>query len=261
MGRVILLRNRPGRTTLLVVVVILLVVLSLELAWSLAIAPRLRVRRIRLESDLPLPDDVVLALMGVDDQTWLTLDEEVAARGLEAHPLVRKALVEKEFPDSVRVILYGRRPLLAALVPGSDQVTTAIFDEEGTAYHIAGVDERWDLPVVTGVRYSDPLLGARLPSSLHPLLTDLARVKREDALLFSLISEIAVVPRIGEDYELTLYLSHIPVPLRMGGNLDVEKLRRAVMVLDILASSESGRPVKEADLRSEQVVYRYEEEI
>jgi cell division protein FtsQ len=252
-------KMKPGRVVAISIVGILMIVLMAELLWNLAIAPRLIIRKITLESDLGLTDSQILEMLNIKGETWASLEESVLKNRLEAYPVVRKAQVVKVFPDTLRLYVYRRRPLAVALFDDGLTPIPAVFDEEGYAVQVGVGSGSLDLPILSGPRFSEPALGARMPESIQVILGDLSRLRADDPKLFALVSEIEIVPHGTEGYDLKLYMNHIPIPILVDRNLTAESIRQAVLVLDVLASGSAGR-VEEADMRGGHVVFRTVEE-
>jgi len=250
---------RGSRIALAIVVVVLATVLAAEILWSTVVAPRLFIRTIDLESDLGMSDQQLLDMLDLENETWASIDEAALQNRLESYPVVRRARVVKVFPDTLRLQIYRRRPLAVAMVGDPPNRIPAVFDEEGYAVQIGAGQGSLDLPVLTGPRFPVPELGSRLPESLRPVLADLEGVRRDDPTVFALVSEIEVVPRRSEGFDLKMYLNHVPIPILVDRAITVESIRNAVLVLDVLSSSSAG-DVDFADMRGGHVVFRRSEE-
>ena len=102
--------------------------------------------------------------------------------------------------------------------------------------------------------------GLRLPEGIKPLLEDLDRLAREAPELARLVSEVRLVPLTQERFELLLYPVAYRIRLRLGGRLEAESLRSALVILDLLERQNLQGRVEELDLRTRDVVYRIKEE-
>ena len=232
--------------------------LAAEVVWSRAVAPRLAIERIVFESDLALTDGQLLEMLDIDGRSWATVDEEDLTARLESYPVVRKADVAKVFPDTLRIYVYRRLPLAVAFTGDGAAPVPAVFDEEGYAVKVGG-GAGLDLPVISGPRFPEPDLGARLPESLRPVLADLSGLRSDDPKLFNLVSEVEILPK-GDGYDLRLYMNHVRIPILVDGDLTAESIGRAVLVLDVLEAG-AADAVEEADMRGGHVVFRRAEEI
>jgi cell division protein FtsQ len=260
--------SRRGNRELLFNRLLLLLVLCLvlflvgELIFHFVIAPRLTVRNIVIRSDLPLSKEEILSITGTGDNPYYyQIDPARITDSLENLPMVRKAEVEKTFPDALHITLYGRIPLsiLFYTTPLGSSIPMAI-DDEGVVFEIGSSLSEWDLPVITGVEFKKLEVGARLPEKVRPILKDLQRLRQEDPGIFRLISELRLVPKAAGDLEILLYPLQFPVRVRLAGELEPAVLRNAVVVLDLLAGEGLLSRVRELDMRTGEVVYRMEEE-
>ncbi len=265
--------KRPGRSRrgnrellfnrlLLALVLCLILFLAGELVFHFVVAPRLTVRNIVIRSDLSLSKEEILSIAGTEENAFFyEIDPTRIREALEQLPMVREAVVEKTFPDSLRITLYGRIPLsILFFTTPEGRSIPMVIDDQGVVFEVGGVLSEWDLPVITGVEFKSLQVGTRLPEVVQPILQDLHRLRREDPGMFRLISELRLVPKAGGNLEILLYPIQFPVRLRLAGALDPAVLRNAVVVLDLLAKQELLIQVRELDMRTGEVVYRIEEE-
>ena len=248
---------------LLVVLVVCLVLFLIgELVFHFIVAPRLTVRNFVVRSDLPLSSEEILSIAGADkDLFYYSLDTGLIKEALERVPMVREAVVEKAFPDSLQITLYGRLPLsvLFFTTPEGSSIPMVV-DNQGVVFEIGRSLSEWDLPVITGLEFKKLEVGTKLPEKVQPILEDLDRLRKEDPGMFRLISELRLVPKASGNLEILLYPIQFPVRLRLAGSLDPAVLRNAVVILDLLAGEDLLRRVSELDMRTGEVVYRMEEE-
>ena len=247
---------------LVVLVVCLILFLTGELVFHFIVAPRLTVRNFVVRSDLPLSSEEILSIAGADkDLFYYSLDTELIKETLERVPMVREAVVEKTFPDSLQITLYGRIPLsvLFFTTPQGSSIPLVV-DNQGVVFQIGRSLSEWDLPVITGIEFKKLEVGTKLPQKVQPILKGLDRLRQEDPGMFRLISEIRLVPKASGNLEILLYPIQFPVRLRLAGSLDPAVLRNAVVILDLLAGEDLLGRVSELDMRTGEVVYRMEEE-
>lgn len=241
-------------------VLVLALVLAGQLAWKYWSAYRLEIRHILLDSDLGLSDGQLLEMLDIAGETWGSVDVNELEAKLEAYPVIRKARVLKAFPDALKVYLYRRKPLAITLTDGPQGGSLpAVFDEEGYTVKVGELSTADDLPIISGPRFGQPVLGARFPEAAQGILFDLTELRESNPKLFAMLSEIEILSQGGDRYHLRLYMNHIGIPVLVGRNLTVENLQRAALVLDVLSSGAAGQ-VEEADIRGENVVYRRVEE-
>lgn len=102
--------------------------------------------------------DDVLAMLDLEPGRGLLLIDLVQVqRSLETHPWIRRAVVRRVFPDTLVVELDEREPV-AVLRTGTGG-REFLLDREGTLISegVPRADE--GLPVLTGVDYTDAILG------------------------------------------------------------------------------------------------------
>lgn len=247
---------------LVVLVVCLVLFLTGELVFHFVVAPRLTVRNFVVRSDLPLSSEEILSIAGVDKNPfYYSLDTELIKEALERVAMVREAVVEKTFPDSLQITLYGRIPLsvLFFTTPQGSSIPLVV-DNQGVVFQIGRSLSEWDLPVITGIEFKKLEVGTKLPERVQPILKGLDRLRQEDPGMFRLISELRLVPKALGNLEILLYPIQFPVRLRLAGSLDPAVLRNAVVILDLLAGEDLLRRVSELDMRTGEIVYRIEEE-
>ena len=245
-----------------IVVAVLLLFLAGELVFHLLLVPRLTVRNITVRSDLEFSREEVLAVAGVDKNVYyFNLDTAEIRRSLESLPAVREAFVQKVFPDGLLITLHGRIPLsvLFFTTPQGDSVPLVI-DEQGVVFQIGSAVTSWDLPVITGVKFTRLRAGMRLPPALGPFLRDLRSLQAREPELFSLVSEVRPISGRSGIEEILLYPVQHPVRLRLPTSLEPALLRNALLILDLLAAQGLTDRVREIDLRSRDAVYRVEED-
>ncbi|MBN2352001.1 MAG: FtsQ-type POTRA domain-containing protein [Spirochaetales bacterium] len=242
---------------ILTITIIVLVVAALGgLAFELFVSPNMLVRRIELSSDVPLTREQVVSLAGLEGTTYyFAVDGRAVESRLKAYPLVREAFVQKVFPETLKVTLVRRRPLALAYASVNGKTMPAVFDDEGVLFERgADVAER-DLPVLSGVRLEDLKPGTALPKIMQPFLRDLGELKRTNATLFDLISEIQVIGSNSGSYELVLYPLVYKVRVWMGKRLNPGMLRYMFFTLYFMEQRGLLGEVDEVDFRSGDAVY------
>ena len=247
---------------LLVLVTCLILFLIGELIFHFIIAPRLTVRNIVIRSDLSLSKEEILSIAGTEENAfYYEIDPARIRAALEQLPMVRKAAVQKTFPDSLNITLYGRIPLsILFFTTPQGSAIPMIVDDQGVVFEVGRSLSQWDLPVISGIEFKQLEVGTKLPEKVQPILRDLNRLRQEDPGVFRLISELRLIPKAAGTLEILLYPVQFPVRLRLAGALDPAVLRNAIVILDLLAEQELLMRVRELDMRTGEVVYRMEEE-
>ena len=249
-------RDRMTQRILVVIIVILCFVLAGELLYHLVVAPRLRIERIELESNLNMSDEQLLALAGVHEGApYFSIDPALVVSRLEAHPMVRRAQVETIFPNRVSISVTRRQPLAAALATTESGTVPLVFDEEGVVFQV-GLDGMDSLPIVSGLRFAAATVGLRLPPLVVDFLVQLRRIRMDSPQLYGLFSEYRIVQKNEYAYEVVLYPVHYQLPVRIGTSIDADMIEYVIMMLDILQNDGRISSLVELDFRSGEGVLR-----
>jgi cell division protein FtsQ len=254
-------RESVFNRALVIVVIALCLFLAGELVFHFVIAPRMTVRSITIKSELGLSKEEILAIAGIEESVYYyNLDSAQIREDLESFALVREAVVEKVFPDTLIITLYGRAPLAMFFFTTPEGASVPlVIDDQGVVFEIGSGVSDWDLPVITGVKFQQLKVGMKLPERVRPILQDLRTLQKQEPDLFRLISELRLISKSTGALEILLYPIQYPVRLRLTAGLDPAVMRNALIILDLLAGQEVLQRVRELDLRTGEVVYRMEE--
>jgi cell division protein FtsQ len=217
-----------------------------------------QIRHVIVQSDLPLAEGDVLALSGVTgSEHWYSVSPAQIEKRLETNPLVRSARVVKVFPDTLRMTLQGRLPAAVVLAAANGRTVPVLVDGDGVVYKIGSSGTDIDVPVVSGLTAGETALGTSLPRAYASVFHDLRALREAAPTLYALISEVRIDgEHPGGGFDLLLWLTCSPVPVRAGGALDEDLLRSTLMVLDLLSRQGVLKDIQELDFRSGDVVYR-----
>ena len=237
---------------------------ALVLAGRFLAMPLMTIRHVIVNSDVRLSEDQVLALSGIQgSEHWYSVDVTAIRARLEAAPLVRAATVERVFPDTVRLTLRGRQPAALVLAEANGRSLPVLVDGDGIIFRVGASSAEIDLPVISGLTVGQTALGEQLPRAYVSLFADLRALREKSPSLFGLLSEVRIVPRGGGDdgesagdFDLLLYLTSSPVPVRARGTIDESLLKYTLMVVDLLSKQGVIKDIQELDFRSGDVVYR-----
>ncbi|MBI9097012.1 MAG: FtsQ-type POTRA domain-containing protein [Spirochaetaceae bacterium] len=250
------------RKVLIKVIFIFSFILAGQLVFKVFIVPNIILKKIKVESEVSLTDGEIRTIAGIESGQYYynIFPEEIKAR-LEKYPEVRKASVEKIFPDKLQLYLYAREAIAVSVLKINEKSVPVAIDSEGIIFNSGKDLKNWDLPVITGVRFQSLELGAQLPEALRPLLEDLKKLRENDLALFNLLSEIRVERRGERGYDLVLFLSSYPVQARIGNKLDGHVLTNIIMVFDVLKQQKLTDRIGEVDFRTKEIIYRLREEV
>jgi len=246
------------------IVLCLTTICALFLLGRYAVLPVLTVRHIVVRSDVSLSEDELLAISGLQGTAyWHSLDTDTIRKRLEAYPLVRRALVEKVFPDTVRMTVWGRQPVALVLADVGGRSLPVLVDEDGVVFKVCSTSDEIDLPVVSGLPPGETSLGGRLPAAFAPLFAQLKALRDKSPSLTRLVSEVRIVTHGPQapaaSYDVLIYLTTSPVPVLASGTVDESLLRYSLMVLDLLSNQGVLKNIQELDFRGSEVVYRMKE--
>jgi cell division protein FtsQ len=276
-------------------VILLACGLALYVAVRFLVLPVLTIRHVVVEGDVPVTDRDVLTLAGLQGTAYYpTVQTAAIERRLEGLPLVHRAVVEKRFPDTLRIVLHRRQAVGLLIAESGGRSVPLLVDRDGVAFKLGATGAEVDLPVVSGITLGAAAPGTALPAGLLPLFADLAALREKSPSLFRLISEVRIVPQWsgssgaaaatpaagalppagagvtssaadrrdaspGAVHELLLFLVSSPVRIRAGGSVDETLLRSALMVIDLLSNQGVSKDIGELDFRGSDVVYRMKE--
>jgi hypothetical protein len=223
--------------------------------------PVMTIRHVTVHSDVPLADDQILVLSGIQSgEHWYTVSTGAIQKRLEASPLIRRATVERVFPDTVRLTLWGRQAAALVLATSEGHSFPVLVDEDGVVFKVGSSSADLDLPVVSGLSVGDMALGAQLPRAYRALFADLRAIREKAPALCAALSEVRVVGGSADlspqDLELLVYLTSSPVPIRARGSIDEGLVKYALMAVDLLSRQGVLKDIQELDFRSGDVVYK-----
>ena len=269
MSSVFTLRDRTGRSEerplsrwARPLLVLLSLLCALALLARFAAVPLMEIRHVVVHSDMPLTDEQVLAISGIHgDEHWYSISTEEIQKRLEANPLIRRAEVQRIFPNTVRMSVWGRQPAALVLAASAGRSLPVLVDGDGVVFKICTTTAEVDLPVITGLDVGETGLGAQLPRVYASLFADLRTLRERAPSLYRLVSEVRIMaPRYSADssagFDMLLYLTNSQVPVRARGAIDESLLKYTLMVLDLLSKQGIVKDIQELDFRSGDVVYR-----
>ena len=198
--------------------------------WATA-SPWFAVREIRFSGLVHASEADLLRRSGLAaGENLFRADLPRAARGIEGHPWVAAARIDRQVPGTLLVEVREHRP--AALVRlGS----LYVLDDEGRLFKRASPEDGLDLPIITGLSREGweekrPELQLRLLAALHLLDT-----WRTAGFQISALSEV----RLDEDGAFTLFAhdggGEGVQEIRLGADQLPLKLRRLAQVRAALA--------------------------
>ncbi|MFP4385308.1 MAG: cell division protein FtsQ/DivIB [Spirochaetia bacterium] len=249
---------KPGGGKFLsVVIYILLIIIVLELVFHLAIAPKLVIRNIRVETSLDIAKEDVLRIAGVaGDDYFFSVKPGTVKENLERYALVKRAEVERIFPDTLNIVLIPRKPVTAAFVETEGSNQLLVFDEDGVAFERWSTGDAGTLPILSGIQFENFNVGDRLPQPLLDTMRELKTLRLEKPALYQTLSEISFSRGRGNELDITVYPVHKPVKLLFGPRMTAELLHSALRLMSVLERNGVIEPGSEIDFRFGDVIYR-----
>ena len=242
-----------------VIIIFLIVLIFVELAVQLFIFPNLIIKHIDVVSELDLSREKLMFIAGIrDNEYYFAIDINLIKERLESYALVREAVVEKVFPDTLKIVLRERIPLALSIGESDGYTVPVVFDENGVVFQIGDSISDWNLPVISGLSFK-PLVGMKFPERLNSFLNDVHALKTASPEIFRLISEIKVVSVNEINYELIVYPVNHNIGLNLGNVINSDLLKYAFMVLEVLEEDGISDNVDEIDFRTGEIVYKLKE--
>ncbi|MBI9103253.1 MAG: FtsQ-type POTRA domain-containing protein [Spirochaetales bacterium] len=246
-----------------ITIFILLGVLVIQIGFNFIIEPRLMINsiKIQVEEGMPLSNETIMRLAGLEGNLkYFDVDTEKAETLLSRVPLIVDAKVSKVFPNTLKIELVRRKPLGVSFFEGEYGDVPLVFDREGVVFDTGTSNLLSDLPVISGIKFPEPVPGIRLPDALIVFIQDLEQLKIDSPLLFGLISELKFVKKNTNDYEVLLYPREYRTRVRIGTRIDADLMKNILLVLDVIGDEEIAPKLEELDFRSNKIVYRIREE-
>jgi cell division protein FtsQ len=215
--------------------------LGAYLVWLLGITPFMPFYRISVTSLDSLSREAILGVAGVTAQSsFISTNTREAEKALKALPQIESVKIVKRFPDRLEISAEGRRALAVALTELDGKPAPVIFDSRGVIFHIGPAamgDGISELPLISGIDIARPVPGDRLPAALNTFLSDLETIRLNSPELLNTVSEIRLVRKSFDGFDLVLYPVHKKIRVRLSA-LNEELLRYTLLMVDVLSAEE-----------------------
>lgn len=218
------------------------------------ILPIFSIKEIKIDSAVAFTRDI-REITGLNrHSSYLFLSSDELESRVMKEPLVRKVFVEKEFPNTLSITVFGRKALAVAYVEREGAFTPLCFDENGVVFQIGDEVTDVDLPVISGdLDFSEVNKGGALPEVLIPLLKSLKELRATYPEHYNSISEIVVYKRGNMSFDLTLYFNFSPIKAMIRDVIVASEIKNIVVVLSLLERESVN--VEFVDFREEEIVY------
>lgn len=245
---------------LVAVVVVLAIMLVAQLIFHFVLVPNLRIERVEVESDLALTKDEILRAAGLNREIlFFLLNEDLVRNNLLSQPVVKNVVVEKQFPDVVKLRIEKRKALAIALAEVEGRSVPVVFDDEGVVFQIGKEVSNWDLPVISGLQFPAVYPGLKLPGQLSLLWEDLKKLRSDSPLLYNQISEVQIMKKEYVDFECALFLSKFKTKVLINPGITENLMKYILMTLEVVDKHRGSRDIKEIDFRPPEVVISFVE--
>ncbi len=232
------------------------IILLIILFSLFVIFPFFRIKEVNLiDSEISISMDD-LAKAGLNSHTsFLFLDEKKIVNNIEHEPMVRKAIVEKKFPDKLEITVFGRKALAMAYTQVDSVIIPLSFDENGVLFEMGDEVEIGKLPIISGdLDFSNVTKGGALPRSIIPVLRDLKDIRLKTPDLYNSISEIYVEKKGESSFDMILFFTFTTIKARIGSSLTSSQLESIIVVNSLLHRDKTD--IDEVDFRSREFIYR-----
>ncbi|MDC7228557.1 MAG: FtsQ-type POTRA domain-containing protein [Spirochaetales bacterium] len=259
------LRNKRERTAKIfkVIIAILLFVVFVQVFYHLYFARNVKVDKIQIETaaGFSASDEQILEMAGISTaESYFTVDENLIKARLERFPQISSAVVNKKFPDTLNISLQGRTPLAICLIESDGRIIPAAVDSGGVIFQLGKAVSNLNLPAVSGIRIDEARIGVKMPEAVTGFLEELDGLRRESPAFFNSISEIKIIRKSSDDFEVLMYPQNYSIPVRLGSKIDKELFTYVLLVLDVVKQQGMSAQLEELDFRTDEVVYRLREE-
>jgi len=225
------------------------------LVWVFAISPCMVPVRAEIKSFAGLNAADVLNIAGIGgNAAYIAINATEAEQRLSNYYLIESAKVVKRFPDRLSIFLEPRRAVAMVFAQVNGRIQPVYFDRHGVAFKVGNgageVSPSW-MPIVSGVfdRGQQIGPGMRLPAAYLPLFSRIGAISDEDPKIWQAISEISIVRKSHDLYDLILYPVHDSIRLRMRSDISKESIYYALLMFDVCRQLGKDAP-EEIDVRS-----------
>lgn len=262
-------------------IIVLAALLFLQLFFSFVIVYYFRIKYIKISCECIFDKQEILKFSELkSDDLFFFVDSTKVKQKIERHPLVKKAVVKKVFPNTLNVNIVSREGVAISFYEVNGEKIPILLDEDAVVFQTGFFIGKYNLPVISGVKFVNLRLGMQA-NSLLDIMSDLAKIKKENKELFDRISELeAKVLNNGNDsyvlgnfknlkgdmfdrntslnMEFLVYIRNEIAPVRIGNALNSTMLMYIIEGLNIIKGKENIKCVYDIDFRTKEMVYKKE---
>ena len=224
--------------------VLLLIAIAICLVFGAnAWKSSLRIKQIKIDGNRIVGENEILQLTQIQMNALLyKVDLTAIQRNVMSHHYIKDAVVERNLPNSIHIQVVERVPIAMLNRP-----ETMYLDENGIVLPRSISHRLFDLPIISGISASEPLvLGSTIkqPDVIETLQL-LATMKIVNRPMYHNISEIQV--RNGGD--IVVYLTEGGVPIIFGRDEMPSKLVRLETFWNNVVRTRGTQLLQYVDLR------------
>jgi len=241
--------------------IIAAIVLGAEIIWLFGVSPCIPLSTIEVKGFPGFDGASVLVYAGINDKaSFISVNVKEAESIIGSHHLVESVRVVKRFPDRLSIYIQPRKAVALSMAIIDGRQIPVYFDRHGVIFKIGdSADQAFpaNIPIISGLVFAEAKLGMQLPSALSPLLNDIAGISERAPELLEAISELRVIRKPYDGYDVMLYPAYNPVRVLLGSSINEDALRYVLVMLDVF-KAQSIQPI-EIDFRSVMSPYSVKE--
>jgi cell division protein FtsQ len=227
-----------------------------ELVWVLGVSPFMPFSKFEVSGYSGVSADAIRVAAGVGMQaSFVSTDTKAVEAALLAVPEIESAKVSKRFPDTLEIVITMRRAAGVIFAQSGGGVIPIYFDAKGNVFKVGASRNKslspLALPLISGIKVTNPREGMKLPSELVPFFASLADIEAKNPKLLSALSEIQVEHTEFDDYDIILYPLDKRVKVKIA-SLSEQTLSYALLMADVLGDTHG---VSEIDFRTGMAAY------
>jgi cell division protein FtsQ len=236
--------------------VLILIAMVIGLAFGAnAWKSSLKINQIKIDGNQIVSTNEIIQLTQIQIGALLyKADLTAIQRNVMGHHYIKKALVERNLPNSITIQITERVPIV--MVNASEPL---YLDEDGVVLPKTASSKIFDLPMITGILHSETfVIGSTInqPDEIEALQL-LAVLKTVNRPMYYNISEIKL--RNGGD--IVLYSAEGGIPIIFGRGELPDKLIRLEIFWNDIVRTRGAQYLQYVDLRfQDQIVARWSQE-
>ncbi len=244
----------------IVVLGLLLAIVLGECIWFCIFVPLRPLDSIRVSGNSLLTREELLQIGGINSlSSFFSINKTVVEQSIKNHYAVESVRLRKQFPDSLNINIIEKSRVAIIMAETVGDPVFLSLDKKGLVFQVDTMPALIknpalaNLPLLSGIVFEHPQIGARLPDFLLPLMQDLQELQEKYPQLLREISELYVYSEDNQSYELYIYPLQSGIRFRIGSQLNMDKLTYMMVILDLMNTENFN--TKEVDIRGRIAMY------